>query len=375
MSFSAGALQALHYGVERGGPFDLGGPNFQYVKRGGRYFETVVPLVSTDSHSAIFEIVRAGDLAHTFVLKGRMPEGCTDIDALFSDIVLYEESECDCAGTRFPMKTYTERMSLRANNTLARASGMPPSISPNGFFSIPLMLRETVAPDQTHLPFVALGGGTCYLVVNGVNRDAFGGKSVDCGLDVTYVYLEMPARRELANSTDSMPMLICDYVTTPVESLNIQMSLWHKINLKWYDGSATVPNRVTGLILHMPNSTAIGWLHSISLELNNCAVLEWKPEDREFSWQKVGLKDPQNGDILIPFSREMWNHPENAASIDLSRMNSAMLRLKFATIIDEVAEEGRVDVQVTALGYEVRVLDPKKHILADRLHFGEPIEL
>ena len=369
MASTDGAICALMCHLRA--PHKMGASHYRYVENSDRFFENTVSISPSEGSGrsrVSFEVSRLGDLGHTFVLKGKLPPSAattTLVDEFFESFEL-------CGYAVGPggekEKTFAERMTLRTNNSLARASGMEPSIAPSGEFSIPLMLRETVDPYRCHLPLLAASGSglrdsvqfmefRISLVVNGARWDN------DWALDVDYVYLDREARYALAKTDNQMPMAICSYAVSHRETIFSHNFKNWVISLK--DGAVGFADRVTGLLIHPVDPKASFEPQRIEVLVNRHLLKTWTAHDRELSWQKVGLKNPGDGSILIPFSRDMWSDPENAGCVNFGAIDHVDLRIIGApTPLETGDREMEMEIEITALNYEIRVLDAKNHTLA-----------
>lgn len=340
-SITALVLHAKDIAVKR---HRYGSSTFRYLKDGYYTEKTmqlsgvVEPAIEDGKINVKFEIPRIGDFAHTFVLKSNSYLGDYGFDR-------YELT--GFVTSRSP-KSYCESMSLRVNNTIARATGWP--IDHDPYDRIPLMIRETTDFHKCFLPLIPVYGSdgvdqqTQLLVLHGFKDEEL---ARGCVLQVNYCYLDTPARRHFAQEAGEMPMVVCNYIT---EKGTINFKDSHVLDFK-LDGPIREANTVTGLLIH-----GAGNLKKVEFHINGHILATG--EDSNFSWKMVGLEPPnpfpgpsEEAVILLPFSRNMWTNIEEASFVDFSRIDSLVLRCYCDDDFN-----GTVDLEVTALAYTTRVL-------------------
>lgn len=323
----------------------------------GRYTEGTINLQSRsvvankeDVHlfDVNFDIELHGDIAHTFVLKGKQP---TDIpfDQMFKEYSLNGK-------TVWNKMVYSEGMTFSANSIISYASGWTPTLI-GRLFAIPLMLRETVDSRSTYLPILTTyGDGEArheqqhQLQIKGVNGREL---AESLTLDVDYVYLDTPARNNLAQRV----MYRREFVTFNYQSV---------VNfLKFESG-------VAGFDIDLPIHSVTGIIIKSECALSRVKVFFdfdkayiWHITDQNNTWKKVGLKNPEDGSILIPFSRNMWINPENATVVDFNRMDSVHARL-YLNPDQHVNEDDSLRIEIIVLGLKTRIMSGGNYLIDDQ---------
>jgi hypothetical protein len=361
---SAGLL-ATAYKYDSGCPgmegrHRFGSSSYNSIADGIYNEETVSlkPTITEGSNDVVFEIPLFGDLVHTFVLCFDSDVG--DVDMVFENYKLMGLHEFKPA--------YVEGMTLKTNNSLARAADYP--LSPR---SIPLMLRETVDFRNCFIPLLAAMGkvefqshrltlfGFCNML-----------HAYHCTLHVDYVYLDRGARLELRTGKNLKPAMICNYYSQTLDSdkqypdaceitvgcntigckhsadLNCEMIFRKTPNM------LMEVNTVTGLLI-TPHTVEAPT--RIDFCINGHCLASCSEAENDMAWKKVGLKNPHNNTMLIAFSRNMWEKPEQAAFVDLSRFDKISFMVHGVTT---------ARLEVTALGYRTRQLHMDKHVLFAR---------
>jgi hypothetical protein len=226
------------------------------------------------------------------------------------------------------------------------------------------MVRETTNFRECYIPLVATTGNR-----GGVSQThelrIYGFKSryiaEGCRLHADFVFLDRAQRRELAMTTKHLPMATANFVTFKLNTTGGKCRLHTPEGATTrtiqqeggavYGASHKVPqevfcNAVTGLIIRPRDA----FVTHVDFFINGHHLCAWSLLfDDSYAWEKVGLKNPHDGSILIPFSRNMWDMPDKAAFVNISRVDSAVLKFK-----GENTES--MGCEVTALGYSSRAL-------------------
>ena len=135
-------------------------------------------------------------------------------------------------------------------------------------------------------------------------------------------------------------MVICNYITEK-DTLDFKNSCVQDLHLQ---GPICKTNTVTGLLIH-------GGKDLKKVEFCIDGHMLATVDNNRFAWKKVGLEDPEDNALLVPFSRDMWTNVEEASFVDFSRMDSLVLKC-----YSEQNFTGKMDLEVTALAYTTRSL-------------------
>lgn len=330
----------------------------QYSERTQTIDGIVMPSkVAEGKFDVTFEIPKLGDVAHTFILKTDYDTHTTNDDEQMFDS--YELSG-PIIGVDAD-KSYKQSMTYDVNKTLARGAGWAYDTWSH-ISIVPLMIRETVDHFKTFLPIISgydaisdtdiRGRQSHKLVIYGFTniKDAKA-----CSLDIDFVYLDTLARRVLAQKQQPIPMAICNYITEEVEfAFSNATTTTRTVNYRLKGPSKEV-NTVTGILIHAQNKSD---LRNISLKINGCQFCGWNEKDEDLAWIKVGMTEPMDNSILLPFSRAMWSDPENAPFVDFSRIDD--IEFSF-TVLDSY--EGNLKLKITPLAYTTRTLTSSRYFI------------
>lgn len=314
----------------------------------GQFIEKTVSLsgkteIVDGKCNVVFDIPRLGDIVHTFALDVDSSGGSPD--SLFGRYEL-----CDVPSDPTASGRYKEGMTLKVNNTLARAAGLTVTN-----MSIPLMIRETVDFRNCYIPMIASFDTVSNIILYGVVNP----EVAKCiYLHVDYVYFNTPERIHLARNLGESPMAICNYVTQEIETSDSKCRIGNNMGTWSSLTGRRIPdvinpimevNTVTGLIIK-PKSIDSP-IYSVDVDVNLHNFCSWDLRTADAAWEKVGLKNPHDGSILLPFSRNMWEMPEKAGFLDLSRVDKLDLKIVGAP---------NVKYDITALGYTTRFLSGRQ---------------
>lgn len=327
-----------------------GSTSFKHVECDSTFTERTITLHEVEDGKNTGEYTIAipmlGDSIHTLVLKYHGDEDCA-------------HGSYELVGmTKFPMEapkpTYTEGMTFETNRTLALASGWPISKG-----VIPLMLGLTIRPLKYHLPLLTVHGNvedhvfhTYHLVIRGF----FPTKKFS--LDVDYVYFDKPTRIQLAQKPNVHDDLVAsNFVSVDRSNTVLPISCGSMAKIDFRNIARENPwfslDTVTGIIV---KPEVAGTIEQIAMFINGHEYIACFKEDIPLYWKKVTLKDPEDGSILLPFSRNMWIDPENAAFVDFSRVDTIQFRIKCVPVVQEMR------ATFTALGHKSRVLNTQSRI-------------
>lgn len=304
-----------------------------------------------DVFDVTFKIELLGDIAHTFVLKG-VDVDSIDIDELFVDYSLRGMVDA------FPKFCFSEGMTLHANNTFARASGWmdkeeKKNNSPQGEFIIPLMLRETMDSQNTFLPLLATLGMEGVdrqehtLIITGVKGRKL---AESMTLDVDYAYLDTAARKHLASSSVGMFRMITHDFHTQLATPTFEKGVGEiKLDI--------VNHSVTGLMIKSEEL-----ISTVEVFVNQYVIHTWHRVGENVMWKKVGLENPKDGSIIIPFSRNMWKNPKDASIVDFPRVEQVTVKLTLESSKNETCK-----VEITSLGHKIRIVSQHCNLIDDTM--------
>lgn len=315
----------------------------EYIQRTITLGEPTITGRPDGKYDVAIELKRLGDSVHTFVLKNA------------SEFDTYELLGVASFPLQDKVNAYQEGMSYWTNLLLAEADGW--EVTKDTF---PLMIGMTSNPEENHLPLIAAyGNGENHvwqdyqLLIRGLaDREA----AERLQLDVDYVYFDSPTRKHLATHQYEFPEArnVCNFYTM-TETVPVSVSR----------GLLTVPfdqanewcklDNVAGVMIHSSGDGNHESIKEVAMFINGFEFCAWKSDDAHIYWKKVGLRMPGTA-ILLPFSRNMWSRPHQAAFVDFSRID----KIGFAFGCDPDVKELKVDI--TALGYRTRVMDPTYHI-------------
>ena len=324
-----------------------GFPDCGYAEHTVSLVGTVEQEIDRDTFKKTFEIQWGGDMTSTFILKLESMHVC---DTLFDSYEL--------VGWRIlPDIIYRESMSLATNNMLARSAyWMDEDPKPlNGFVTIPLMIRETVDYSKGILRLIENAPVGCcpmthVVVIHGLKTREI---ADSCRLEVDYVYLDRLARQYIIQ-TPPKPTYICNYVSEIIRGIPVIDSRCECIppepirRLSGITGLIIKPNMWTSTDYAGRPLPDMNIIHSVEVTLNGKTSHAWDLGDKVTSWRKVGLLEPKDGSLLIPFSHNMWKDVERAAIVDFSRIDNIILKFKVMPYAKTV------EIEITALAYNIR---------------------
>jgi hypothetical protein len=367
-----------------------------------------------------FTVQRAGDMAHTFVMKVQL-SGPTDLDTLFESMNMQ-------VGPNI-----TVEMDLQTNNALARAHGLWPSKNNDAqrqpkqswVATIPIMMRETTAYTKLAKPLVALYYNECCFNIKNIKNE-----HAVFALDVDYVYLDTEARRWMANrgcgrdpttatteektsaaeeswdakaewdsradlKDDSSKKAAADDKSAALRTSTgnplafsgetghlffVEQFQTRKEHLSLAHSGSSINIRLdmshptSGMLITLsPEEMEMKQLFnapivSASLSFNGNCAMEYDFADlTEWNWIKCGMRAPTDfSTLLLPFSREMFAADKKddvvvcPCTVNLSRLDSIVLTLNFNKEAFELCDW---NAGITAVSTNVsRVITGEEHL-------------
>jgi len=281
-------------------------------------------------YGVTFEIRRRPDIVHTFVLHS-------------TEEIIFDDYYIDNTLETKPF--YKEGMTFEINKLLADASGWKCDKH-----TVPLMVRETVDPYNCYIPLLRNNTSAYRVHVRGLTS-LKATKALKLKIDT--VFLERPARRELANEPNLSPMYVCNY---DGDTFSTETTAEGFGSFKVVDSCLGQLRTVTGLVIKQDTDVCSTPIRNLSVLYNGNVAQKWEETDRFVNYDKVGLHCPSetSGNVMfIPFSRKMWTSPETSGFVDFNRIDD--ITIQFNGLPDQ-----KYSFTVTGLAYTiVTTLVPK----------------